>query len=153
MVAARERELERGKGVTRRMTTIQCQCGDVKVELSGDPVAQFYCHCRDCQRVHGAGYIPVSMYRADQVKVVDGDPSLWKLRVTPRATCRACGTRVFAEPPIGMRGVNALLLPDGAFKAQFHVQCSEAHLPIRDDLPHFKGYPASFGGADDTVDW
>src|SRR5262245_10345801 len=27
------------------MTTIQCSCGTVKVELTGEPVAQFYFHC------------------------------------------------------------------------------------------------------------
>lgn len=45
------------------MTPIQCHCGAIRMELTGDPVAQFYCHCDDCQAVHGAAYVPVVMYR------------------------------------------------------------------------------------------
>jgi len=136
------------------MPTIQCHCGAVKVSLEGAPVAQFYCHCDHCQRVHGAAYVPVSMYRADQVRVVAGEPSMWKLHTTLRATCRDCGTRLFAEPAgLGMRGVMAKLLPEGLFEAQFHMQCQHALLPVKDALPHFKGFPAAFGGSKDVVDW
>ena len=42
---------------------IECRCGSVAVELSGAPVAQFYCHCADCQAVHGAAFVPVALYR------------------------------------------------------------------------------------------
>ena len=67
------------------MTDIECLCGDVKVRISGEPVAQFYCHCVDCQRVHAAAYIPVSiLYLAEHVKVVSGEPTAWKLHETPR---------------------------------------------------------------------
>ena len=136
------------------MTNVRCHCGLVQVQISGEPVAQFYCHCDHCQQAHGAAYLPVSMYRADHVKVMSGDPTMWKLHATPRATCRVCGTRVFAEPPgLGMRAVMAQLLPEGAFEPKFHVQCRHARLPVKDALPHFKGFPAAFGGSDDRVDW
>ena len=138
------------------MPTIQCPCGSVRVALEGEPVAQFYCHCDDCQRVHGAAYVPIAMYRAEQVEVLSGAASAcaWALRATPRTTCRECGARVFAEPPgLGMRGVTATLLPEGAFKPQFHMQCQHARLPVKDGLPHFRGFPAAFGGSDDVVGW
>ncbi len=89
-----------------------------------------------------------------EVRVVAGEPSMWKLHTTLRATCRDCGTRVFAEPAgFGMRGVMATLLPEGLFEAQFHMQCQHARLPVADALPHFKGFPAAFGGSNDVVDW
>lgn len=136
------------------MPTIQCECGVVKVSVEGAPVAQFYCHCDHCQRVHGAAYVPVSMYRAAQVQVLEGEPTAWRLHQTPRTTCRACGTRVFAEPPgLGMRAVMATLLPPGSFTPAFHIQCQHARLPVRDDLPHFKGFPAAFGGSDEVIGW
>ena len=37
---------------------VQCRCGEVQLELTGDPTVQFYCHCDDCQAVHGAAYVP-----------------------------------------------------------------------------------------------
>jgi hypothetical protein len=133
---------------------IQCHCGAVEVELSAEPVAQFYCHCSDCQAMHGAAYIPVSMYKADAVKITKGNVGAWALKTTPRSTCKECGTRVFADVQgIGVRGVSATLLPKGKFKPTFHIQCQDAVLPVKDALPHFKSFPASFGGSDDLVDW
>jgi hypothetical protein len=52
-----------------------------------------------------------------------------------------------------MRGVNGFLLPADLFKPAFHSQCQYAVLPVKDDLPHFKGLPALFGGTDEPVGW
>ena len=38
-------------------------------------------------------------------------------------------------------------------KPEFHINCRYVVLPVKDDLPHFKGFPAKFGGSDETVDW
>lgn len=54
---------------------------------------------------------------------------------------------------MGVRGVSAYLLPAGQFKPQMHIQCHEALVPVQDDLPHFKGFPAAFGGSDEKVAW
>ena len=58
------------------MTKVQCRCGAVEIEISAEPIVQFYCHCDDCQAVHGGAYAPESVYPADAVKVVRGDPGL-----------------------------------------------------------------------------
>jgi hypothetical protein len=135
-------------------TEIQCRCGAVQVEITAPPIVQFYCHCDDCQTVHGAAYVPESVYPADAVKVTRGSPIHWKLRRNPRVTCPECGTRLFIDVlSRGLRGVNGYLLPAAQFEPKFHVQCRFAVLPIRDALPHFKGMPAQFGGSDDKVDW
>jgi len=136
------------------MTQIQCRCGAIGVELDAEPIAQFFCHCDDCQAVHGAAYIPVAMYPATAVNVTSGTPTTWKLKATSRTTCPECGTRIFAEVPgMGVRGVTGFLLPKGTFQPAFHIQCQFAVRPVKDDLPHYKAYPARFGGSDDTVDW
>jgi hypothetical protein len=136
------------------MTKIQCRCGAVEIEISAEPIVQFYCHCDDCQAVHGGAYAPESVYPADAVKVVRGDPLAWKLKRNPRFTCRECGTRLFIDVEAKrLRGVNGYLLPPGKFQPAFHVQCQFAVRPIVDDLPHYKGMPALFGGSDDMVGW
>ena len=38
-----------------------CRCGAAEIEISGEPVAQFFCHCDDCQIVHGAAYVSFFM--------------------------------------------------------------------------------------------
>ena len=134
------------------MIEVTCRCGAVAIELEGEPLAQFYCHCDDCQIACSAPYIAVAAYPAKSVRVTRGDPSRWKLRITPRATCRECGTRLFAQRPgLDMCGVNGYLLP--AFRPAFHVQCRFARLPVKDDLAHYASLPASFGGSDETVGW
>ncbi len=124
------------------------------MELAGPPLAQLFCHCDDCQAVHGAAYVPAAMYRTESARVIAGEPLLWKRKATVRATCRVCGTRIFAEPPgLGVRSVTASLLPEGMFQPSFHMQCKHALLPVRDELPHYAGFPARFGGSDDVVEW
>jgi len=79
------------------MTKIQRRCRAVEVEITAEPIVQFYCHCDDCQAVQGGAYAPESVYPADAVKVVRGDPTNGNLKRNPRATCRKCGTRVVID--------------------------------------------------------
>ena len=136
------------------MTEIKCLCGGVQVRLEGEPVAQAFCHCDDCQAMHGAAYVPAALYPAKAVTVTQGTPTMWAFKTTPRATCPECGTRVFAEvASVGIRSVMAGLLPKGSFRPTFHMQCQFAVRPLKDDLPHFKAYPAAMGGSDEKVEW
>jgi hypothetical protein len=132
---------------------IECLCRDAAIELSGDAVAQFYCHCTDCQAVHGAGFVPIALYRTPALSIVRGELLGWALRTTPRRTCARCGTRMFSEPNPHVRGVTASLLPAGTFKPGFHINCGSALLPIHDDLPHYLTLPEKMGGANTFVDW
>jgi hypothetical protein len=132
---------------------IECRCGAAAIQLSGDAIAHFYCHCADCQAVHGAAFVPVALYKTASVTIAHGELRTWALRRTPRRTCAQCGTRMFAEPNPHVRGVIATLLPAGIFRPGFHINCASALLPIRDSLPHYVGLPARMGGADTVVDW
>src|SRR5665213_2254624 len=96
------------------MTKVLCRCGATELEITAEPIVQFYCHCDDCQAVHGGAYAPESVYPADAVKVVRGDPTTWRLKRNPRFTCRECGTRLFIDVEAKrLRGVNGYLLPPG----------------------------------------
>jgi hypothetical protein len=76
------------------------------------------------------------------------------VKATERMRCEDCGVYLFSElARAGMRSVSAYLLPKGEFNAQFHVQCQHAILPVVDNLPHYKAFPAAFGGAEEFVDW
>ena len=137
-----------------KTTEVTCSCGAVTLRLSGEPITQLYCHCDDCQRFHGAAYVPEVIYPLDAITVVRGDVTTWALKTTPRSRCRACGTPLFAKvPSFGISSVNGYLFPTGVFKPQCHINCRYALLPVRDDLPHFASLPAAFGGSDETVDW
>lgn len=141
-------------GSAQRMVIVECRCGAVQLELTGEPIVQFYCHCDDCQAMHGSAYVPESVYPAASVKVLRGNPSSWQLKRNPRVFCSTCGTRLFIEVrALEVRGVNGYLLPEGLFRPAFHMQCQFAVRPVKDDLPHYKSRPARFGGSDETVEW
>jgi hypothetical protein len=132
----------------------QCRCGSIGLKISGQPAVQIFCHCDDCQKAHGAAYVPAMIYPAPAVEVVKGEPSPMVIRATKRMRCPSCGTYLFAElEGVGMRSVSAYLLPTESFRPQFHVQCQHAVRPVVDHLPHFKGFPAAFGGKDEFVAW
>jgi hypothetical protein len=132
---------------------IACPCNAVQLRIGADPIAQFWCHCADCRTVHGAAYVAEAIYPADGVEIVQGETKAFTLKTTPRISCAACGTRLFAElDAIGMRGVNGTLLKD-QFKPSLHIHCREAVAPVRDDLPHYATQPVAFGGDDRLVDW
>jgi hypothetical protein len=136
------------------MIEAQCHCGAIGLKIAGEPVVQLYCHCDDCQAAHAAAYVPAAIYPARAVEVVRGTPAPTVVKSTQRMRCPACGAYLFSEiASVGMRSVSGYLLRKGEFKPQFHVQCAHAVLPVMDDLPHYKGFPPSFGGADEFVAW
>lgn len=132
---------------------VSCLCNAVQIRISAEPVAQFWCHCADCQTVHGAAYVAESIYPTTAVEIVSGETTSFALKRTPRISCARCSTRLLIElPDIEMRAVNGYLLKD-AFKPTLHINCSEAVAPVKDALPHFATMPAAFGGEDKMVDW
>lgn len=137
------------------MTTTQgqCHCGAVSLEISADPIAQVHCHCNDCQQAHGAAYTSSAIFPADAVTVT-GELTPLVLRTTRRMRCSSCGMQMFSEiESVGLRSVNAYALPQGYFKPQLHIQCQDAVHPVADDLPHFRDFPAAFGGTDELIGW
>ena len=135
------------------ITSVRCNCGAVEMQLAGEPVAQYVCHCDDCQAVHGKAY-SVALYSTSAVAVTRGDLGVLTLKTTPRSKCSRCGTYIFAEVPgYPFRGVNGDLLPQGRFNPQFHVQCQYATTRIDDGLPHYKDTPVQFRGSGETMSW
>ena len=136
------------------MHTLSCPCRVIEIAVHGSPIAQFYCHCDDCRTMTSGAYAAESVHREEEVLVTGGQTAVWTLQRNPRHYCPACGGRLFIHiPSRKLRGVNAFLLPEDAFRPQFHVNCRFAVLPVRDGLTHYAGMPALFGGSDETVDW
>ena len=133
---------------------VQCLCGAAVLKITGEPMVQAYCHCDDCQAAHGAAYIATAAYPSEAVEIEKGELSLLIVKTALRMRCTNCGTFLFTEVTgANLRSVNATLLPKGRFKPQFHLQCQHAVLPIVDSLPHYKDFPAAFGGTDELVQW
>ena len=70
----------------------RCQCGAVSLVVEGDPLRVGICHCRDCQRHHGALFYAAAIFPEGTVQV-RGETGAYK----GRHFCPVCGSSVFAQ--------------------------------------------------------
>jgi hypothetical protein len=88
------------------MRTGGCQCGGLRYEVAGAPLALYVCHCRECRKQSASAFgMSLSVPRAE-FRVTQGAPRWWtrstdsgrRLRC---AFCPTCGSRVWHEPEGG----------------------------------------------------
>ena len=132
-----------------------CFCGAVEVQVTGEPNAMGYCHCRSCRSWSGGPVNAFTLWSPDAVKVTKGAENVAtyeKTELSQRKFCRACGGHLMAvHPPLKMIDVFAATIPDLAFVPQVHVNYAETVLPMRDGLPKFKDFPKEFGGSGEQL--
>jgi len=133
----------------------ECFCGAVKLEVSGEPEAIGYCHCRSCRSWSGGPVNAFSLWKPENVKVTAGAEniaSFKKTELSHRQYCRKCGGHLMTNhPSLGMVDVFAATLPTLKFAPAVHVNYSETVLPMKDGLPKLKDFPKEFGGSGETV--
>jgi hypothetical protein len=133
----------------------QCFCGQVQIEVTGQPAAQGYCHCESCRQISGAPIRGFTVWPKESVRVTRGEDQLKgysKTDFSDRRHCANCGGQVLIyHPTLGMTDVHSEIIPDFRFQPGLHVNYQERTLSIRDGLPKFKDFPAGFGGSDETV--
>jgi hypothetical protein len=106
-----------------------CACGAVRYEISGAPVFQNHCQCRDCQRKSGTGHGSYLTFARDGVKLT-GETTHWDIladsgHVKTRAFCPTCGSPVYV-----------------AFKA--NPQFVAIHAASLDDPARFKPHAITY---------
>lgn len=110
-----------------------CLCGALRYECSAEAVWSGNCHCRDCQKLSGSGYISTlfvpegSVHIAGEVKYFDklGDSG----HLVRRGFCPSCGSQVFGKPEIvpGVLGIRAGSLDSpGLFQPTMDIYCASA---------------------------
>ena len=78
-----------------------CACRAVRYSISGRPVAQSHCQCRDCQRISGAGHGSYLTFPDRRKVSLDGQATHWQVvadngNVKTRGFCPVCGSPVYA---------------------------------------------------------
>lgn len=129
-----------------------CRCGDVRYEVSGDPLHHALCHCGDCRASAGAPAVAWIAFPDSAFAVTAGAPQTFE--GTPgakRAFCGRCGTGLFytnAQVLPGLVDIQSATLDDPAADAPgAHIQVAE-RLPYMADLgalPEFERYPSGPG--------
>jgi hypothetical protein len=82
-----------------------CHCGQLRLEVTGDPFVVSICHCLDCQRRTGSAFGMQAAFRPDQVQVVGRYNDF--ARISDEADqkehafhfCPDCGSQVFYTEP------------------------------------------------------
>jgi hypothetical protein len=113
----------------------------------------FKCHCRDCQRVTGSGFVAALLVPASAFRLTKGQ---LRYHFTPsfaggkhkRGFCPECGSRLTggesAERPTGFVGITAGSLDDPAwFHPTMDIFTCDAQPWDRIDanLPNYEQYP------------
>ena len=133
----------------------ECFCGAVKLEVSGEPEAMGYCHCRSCRSWSGGPVNAFSLWKPENVKVTAGAENLASFKKTElshRQYCGKCGGHLMTNhPPLGMVDVFAATLPTLKFAPAAHVNYSETALPMKDELPKLKDFPKEFGSSGEVI--
>jgi len=82
-----------------------CHCGELRLEVAGDPFAVSICNCRACQRRTGSAFGMQAAFKTEQVQVIG--PANEFTRVSDEADkkehvfhfCPTCGSQVFYTEP------------------------------------------------------
>jgi len=70
-----------------------CLCGEVRYRITAEPVEAMYCHCRMCQRAHGAPVTAWLTLPLDAFAVTTGNPVGYRSSARAfRHFCGRCGT-------------------------------------------------------------
>lgn len=74
-----------------------CLCGQIAFEINSDPVKVSHCHCRMCQKQHGAAFATYARFRRAEVKYLRGEDKLSVYNSSDdvlRKFCRCCGANI-----------------------------------------------------------
>jgi len=132
-----------------------CFCGAVTIEVTGEPAAMGYCHCRSCRSWSGGPVNAFSLWKPEAVRITEGAQNVETFAKTPlsqRKYCKKCGGHLMTNhPPLDLIDVFTATIPTLAFAPGVHVNYSETVLPMRDGLPKLKDFPAEFGGSGEMM--
>ncbi len=69
-----------------------CLCGAVRFRLALPSKWCAHCHCTQCRRFHGAGYVTWAGFESDRFELLEGQDALRWFNSSPGAERGFCGT-------------------------------------------------------------
>ena len=123
-----------------------CFCGEVKVEVDGEPDAMVVCHCTVCRTWSASPVNGATIFKPENVRIVQGKDKLKSFAKNPghdRSWCESCGGHVLTDHTnsYGFFDVYSSILKDLEFKPTAHFNYENTILPMKDGLPKFKDFP------------
>jgi len=123
-----------------------CLCGQVRYELTAEPGAFGYCHCKACQKASGSAHAANAPIDRADFRLVAGASVLREFESSPgklRSFCSNCGSPIYAYltiSPDALRIRLGSLDTPFAKQPQAHTWVSEkaAWEPISGSIPQFE---------------
>ena len=132
-----------------------CHCKAVQYEVCADPVDSKICHCRVCQKLHGAPMQWAAIFHKSHVRITKGMTHLnfynselnKHERILPcKVSCALCGTPIADEgrhmwlafPSLFDFGITPKV-PE-TFKPTCHIYYGKRMMDLNDDLPKWSGH-------------
>jgi len=78
----------------------QCQCGNIRYRLNGEPLTYYVCHCKHCQLQSGSAFGLSLWVDSDDFELLKGQLSSWTEIADSGAKkvcafCDQCGSRIY----------------------------------------------------------
>ena len=78
----------------------ECQCGNIRYRLTGEPLTLYICHCLHCQKQSSSAFGMSLWVNPDEIEFLSGEPKLWTTAGDSGATylcafCANCGSRIY----------------------------------------------------------
>lgn len=125
-----------------------CLCGEVRYEITAEPVRRVNCHCRTCQKSSGSAYMAL-IFVPDTALNIKGRYSEYPTiaasgNTVYRAFCVKCGVPLFGRNSVftQLRPVVAASLDDPSIyypELDMWVSDAQAWDIMNPDLPKFNG--------------
>lgn len=74
-----------------------CLCGEIKYHLLSEPKKVCHCHCKMCQKQHGAAFATYASLPINDLAYIAGSDSLAVYKSSANITrkfCRVCGSNI-----------------------------------------------------------
>jgi hypothetical protein len=129
-----------------------CQCGAIRYEISGAPVAVYACHCTECQRQSGSAFAMAAVIPTEHFRITKGSPRMFARQTGPSKTmecwfCAECGTRLYHVPggaSYANRNVKPGTLDDRSWLSpaiHFWTRSAQKWVQIPDDAVRYETQP------------
>lgn len=109
-----------------------CFCGEVRYKITGEPVLQLLCFCKDCLSITGTDGYAGMMVQDTDFHLLQGIPSVHAKtskegRTVKRHFCGVCGSNLYGQTEFGLISVAAGTLDDPElFKPEKKVFVADA---------------------------
>ncbi len=130
-----------------------CLCGEVRYQVTGEPIISGVCHCKKCQLRTGSAFGVSFYFKETQVKIIKGNLTSYKYHLEESGRwirtefCPICGTTVTYTTGFfpGSRSITGGTLDNpNCFKISAHYWTRSAHqwMVYPEDVPKYLTQPS-----------